>query len=231
MAYSNSELLHTMSANPWFAALSPPERKAMLSAADRHWLGAREMLYRKGDTTGALVGVVSGSLKISTLGEDGREAILSFMEAGNWFGESTLIDRLPRPHDVTALCSSEVLLINPVAFERLMQRAAFARAIAALLCSRVRVLYTLVEDAMLRSTSTRIARRLLALSRGDATEATDARHSVAVSQEALAMMLGITRQTLSKELKVLARNGVVAPGYARIDIVWPAELERLAALG
>ena len=92
------------------------------------------------------------------------------------------------------------------------------------------MLYSLVEDAMLRSTRTRIARRLLALARGDATMAVDARARVTVSQEALAMMLGITRQTLSKELKVLARDGVLSLGYGRIDILSVPELDKRGAL-
>ena len=83
---------------------------------------------------------------------------------------------------------------------------------------------------MLRSTRTRIARRLLVLARGDATMASDSRASVAVSQEALAMMLGITRQTLSKELKVLVSAGVLTLGYGRIEIVSLAELEMRGAL-
>jgi CRP-like cAMP-binding protein len=87
----------------------------------------------------------------------------------------------------------------------------------------------LVEDAMLRSTRTRIARRLLSLARGDTTMAADARARVSVSQEALAMMLGITRQTLSKELKELVHGGVLTLGYGRIDILSLLELEKRAA--
>ena len=230
MQTSKDDLLVTLSRNPWFGALPLAERKAMLGAADRVPVRAGEMLYRKGDPVGGFIGVVHGAFKVSTVGEDGREGILSVVEAGNWFGEASLIDGLPRPHDVTAVQPSLVLVINPPAFNRLMQRSTFARAIGRLLCARVRALYGLVEDAMLRSTRTRIARRLLALSRGDATMASDARASVAVSQEALAMMLGITRQTLSKELKVLARTGVLTLGYGRIDIVSLAELEMLGAL-
>ena len=230
MADSKDELLVNLSQNPWFGALPQTERKAMLAVADVVHMRAGEMLYRKGDATGSFFGVVQGAFKVSTLGEDGREGILSVVEAGNWFGEASLIDGLPRPHDATAVQASVVLVIKAQAFKRLMQRSAFARAMAALLCSRVRVLYGLVEDAMLRSTRTRIARRLLTLARGDATMASDARASVAVSQEALAMMLGITRQTLSKELKVLVRDGVLSLGYGRIEILSMPELELRGAL-
>ena len=230
MRDSNNELLATLSQNPWFGALPVAERKAMLAAADMVQVCTGEMLYRKGDPVGGLFGVVQGAFKVSTVGEDGREGILSVLEAGNWFGETSLIDGLPRAHDATAVQASAVLVISPPAFNRLMQRSVFARAMGALLCARVRALYGLVEDSMLRSTRTRIARRLLTLARGDATLARDARASVAVSQEALAMMLGITRQTLSKELKVLVRDGVLSLGYGRIEIVSMGELEVRGAL-
>lgn len=230
MPHSKNEMLEIMSNNPWFAGLPLGERKAMVAAAEVVQVHAGEMLYRKGDPAGGFFGVLAGAFKVSTVGEDGREGILSVVEQGNWFGEAALLDGLARPHDATAVQDGEVLVIGPAAFARLMQRNAFARAMAGLLCSRVRALYGLVEDAMLRSTSTRVARRLLVLSRGDATMAPDARASVAVSQEALAMMLGITRQTLSKELKALVRAGVLVLGYGRIDIVSLAALELRGAL-
>jgi CRP-like cAMP-binding protein len=230
VSLSKFELVEAMSRNPWFGGLPLSEREAVLAVAEEVMLAAGEMLYRKGDVAGAFFGLLSGAFKVSTLGEDGREGILALVEAGNWFGESSLLDGLPRPHNVTAMQACTVLVISPVEFDRLMGRNVFARAMAGLVCMRVRALYGLVEDSMLRSTSARIARRLLALSRGDATMAPTARSSVEVSQEALAMMLGITRQTLSKELKVLVCAGVLALGYGRIDIVLPAQLELRCAL-
>ena len=107
----------------------------------------------------------------------------------------------------------------------------FARAMGVLLANRVRLLYSLVEDAMLRSISTRVARRLMALAHGDATEARDWRPVVPVSQEQLAMMMGVTRQTLSKELKALERDGVLVVGYGRIEIRSVAALRARSGVG
>jgi CRP/FNR family transcriptional regulator, cyclic AMP receptor protein len=230
---STLELLPRMSANPWFGALPLRERRAVLAAAELVRLRPGEMLFRQGDKVaaagGAFYGLVEGSLKISTLREDGREAILVVLEAGNWFGEISLIDRLPRTHDATALGRAELLALPRAAFDALMQRTAFARAICQLLAARTRSLYGMVEDVTLRSTRARIARRLLLLARGDATQLADARRIVPVSQEALAMMLGITRQTLSKELKALVQGGAVSQGYGRIEIASLAVLEKLGS--
>lgn len=222
MPAATAELLSTLTANPWFAALPAAERRALLAGAERVRLAPGEMLFRQGDAvpagTGAFYGLVQGRLKASSLREDGKEAILVVLEAGNWFGEISLIDGQPRTHDATAMGAAEVLAVPRRAFDALMKRPAFARAIGLLLAARVRSLYGMVEDATLRSTRARVARRLQLLAHGDATQASNARPVVPVSQEALAMMLGITRQTLSKELAALVAAGAITVGYRRIEI-------------
>lgn len=235
MPRSTLELLPAMSANPWFGALPLADRKAVLGACELQRLRPGEMLFRQGDRVpaghGAFYGLVSGRIKASSLREDGKEAILVVLEAGNWFGEISLIDQQPRTHDATALGEAEVLALPRRAFDALMKRPAFALAVCRMLAARVRSLYGMVEDATLRSTRARVARRLLLLARGDATQAQDARPVVPVSQESLAMMLGITRQTLSKELKALVAEGAVVLGYGRIEIASAATLERLGTDG
>lgn len=221
-------LLLRMSANPWFGALRLADRQALLHAAELLRLRPGEMLFRQGDAPGGFYGLLSGKLKISSLREDGREAIFVVLEAGNWMGEISLMDGQPRTHDATALGAVEVLVVPQPAFAALMEQAPFARAVAAMLASRVRSLYGMVEDAALRSTRARIARRLLLLARGDVTMADHARPVVPVSQEALAMMLGMTRQTLSKELKVLVAEGAVVLRYRRIEISSAARLKALS---
>ena len=221
-----------MNANPWFAALPLADRRALLAACERQRLAPGEMLFRQGDAVlpggGAFYGVVSGGIKASSLREDGKEAILAVLEPGNWFGEISLLDGLPRTHDATAARESEVLVLPHAAFDRMMKRPAFALALCRMLAGRVRSLYGMVEDATLRSTRARVARRLLLLARGDATQARDPRPVVPVSQEALAMMLGVSRQTLSKELQGMAHAGAISLGYGKIEIASVARLQELA---
>lgn len=217
--------------NPWFASLSRGQREALVGAAELLHLRRGEMLFRQGDPAGApgsgFYGLAAGTIKSSTLRGDGREAILAVLEPGNWFGEITLIDGAPRTHDATALSAITVLAVPPEAFARLMRDASFANAMARLLAGRVRLLYGLAEDNTLRDLRARVARRLLSLARDDATQAANARPRVVLPQEALAMMLGVTRQTLSAQLNALAAEGVIRLGYRRVDIL---DFEALAAL-
>lgn len=221
-----------MDANPWFASMPQALSDTLLAAAERVSLPRGAMLFRAGDpahVAGAgFFGLLAGRIKASTLRSDGREAILAVLEPGNWFGEITLIDGAPRTHDATALAASELLVVPAEAFARLMQDAGFAKAIAGLLAARVRALYGLMEDATLRGLRARVARRILALARGDATQTTVPQPDVRLPQESLAMMLGVTRQTLSRELNALAADGVLAIGYGRVRVLSFEGLEEVA---
>ncbi|WP_394782180.1 Crp/Fnr family transcriptional regulator [Undibacterium sp.] len=222
---SNLDLLPQLSANPWFGSLPLRERKIMLAGSELQRLRPGEMLFRQGDPPGNLHALVSGVMKMSTLSKDGKEAILVVLEPGTWFGEISLIDNKPRTHDSTAMGDVEILTLPRPVFDTLMESNVFARAISSMLAARIRMLYGIVEDATLRSTRARIARRLLLLARGDATMSTQVRPRLPVSQESLAMMLGITRQTLSRELKLLVEQDAIHLGYAYIEVVSESKLK------
>ncbi|QNK68018.1 Crp/Fnr family transcriptional regulator [Variovorax sp. PAMC26660] len=221
--------------NPWFTSIPRAQREALLGAAELIHVRRGTMVFRQGDPIhaagGGFYGLVAGSIKISSLRQDGREAILAVLEPGNWFGEITLIDGSPRTHDATALEALDLLVVPPEAFVQQMRDGVFANAIAAMLAARVRMLYGLAEDATLRSLRARVAHRLLVLARGDATQSVHLRRKLMLPQEALAMMLGVTRQTLSKELNALAGEGVISLGYGRIELLSLDALQRLVSTG
>src|SRR4051812_41228964 len=107
----SAALFEGMSRNGWFGALPVDVRVQMLAQADLVRLRPGEMLFRQGDAPSGLYGLVSGTLKMSSLREDGREAILAVLEQGIWFGEISLIDDLPRTHDATAVGPVDVLVL------------------------------------------------------------------------------------------------------------------------
>ncbi|MEX3936290.1 Crp/Fnr family transcriptional regulator [Paraburkholderia phymatum] len=181
-------------------------------------LQAGEYVFRRGDAPNGFFGLKSGRLKACTLREDGKEAILAVIEAGNWFGQTSMAARHPRLRDVVALERSSLFVVRTRGFDELMKNQAFFRAIAELQSIHMNWLYRMVEDATLHSTRARIARRLLLLASGDVTMLSQSRPDVEVSQDTLAMMLGITRQTLSLELKAMAEKGAIALRYGRIEI-------------
>ncbi|MGV2292313.1 Crp/Fnr family transcriptional regulator [Trinickia sp. YCB016] len=207
-----------MRTNQWFCSLPAAEQEALIERGELITLQPGEYVFRRGDTPSGFYGLKKGRLKAFTLREDGKEAILAVIEAGNWFGQTSLTTRQPRLRDVAAIERSTVLMVRAPAFEELMQSQTFFRAISELQSLHMNWLYRMVEDATLHSTRARIARRLLLLASGDVTAWPESRPDVSVSQDTLAMMLGITRQTLSLELKAMAEKGAIALRYGRIEI-------------
>lgn len=208
--------------NPWFRSLPATEAQALLDASTPVKLGSGELVYRQGDPgrslSGGFFGVATGLIKLSILHADGNEAILTIMEPGNWFGEGPLLDRMSRAHTAVALDASQLLRVSTENFDALMQRSAFAQAVARLVAGQLRIAYCLMADSGLQSTRERIGRRLALLAHGDVTQSDSARHTISTSQDVLAMMLGISRPTLNKELQVLAKLGAITLRYGRIEI-------------
>jgi CRP/FNR family cyclic AMP-dependent transcriptional regulator len=207
-----------MRTNQWFCAMPAAEQRALIQRSELIGLQPGEYLFRRGDTPSGFYGLKSGRLKACTLREDGKEAILAVIEAGNWFGQTSMTSREPRLRDVVAIEKSTAFVVRTPAFDELMQSQVFVRAIAELQSIHMNWLYRMVEDATLHSTRARIARRLLLLASGDVTTWPQSRKDITISQDTLAMMLGITRQTLSLELKAMAGKGAIALRYGRIEI-------------
>lgn len=204
--------------NEWFAALESASQQVLLTHGRRVLVRSRGFVMRRGDPANGFYGVVSGVLAASAVLEDGRQMIFGLLEAGDWLGEASCIDGGPRTHDIHALRESELLHIPPQLFEQLMQSSRFARAIAVLQSGRTRAMFSFFEDAMLRTTRARVARRLLRLARGDTPALPRVRRMIPITQETLAMMLGVTRQTLALELKGIAGTGALSLSYGRIVI-------------
>ena len=53
--------------------------------------------------------VIEGSVKVTRLSKDGREVILAMLNAGDFFGEMSLLDGESRSANVIALEDTEVL--------------------------------------------------------------------------------------------------------------------------
>jgi CRP/FNR family cyclic AMP-dependent transcriptional regulator len=208
-----------MHANPWFSSLPRDEQETLLRGCGVIHLNSGEYLFRRGDRPNSFYGVSKGRLKASTIRENGKEAILAVIGAGNWFAEMSMVSGAPHAHDVVALEHATVLAARPQAFESLMTGAVFARAVSQLQSMHTSWLYRIIDGSAAHSTRARIARRLLLLASGDMTMASQGRQEISMSQEMLAMMLDITRQTLALELKAMVAKGAISLHYGRIQIL------------
>jgi CRP/FNR family transcriptional regulator, cyclic AMP receptor protein len=213
---------HALYANRWFAALSAQHQRALLDAGRRMVLREGQLFSAQGQMVrkrrDGFAVLVEGLLKVSSTSPDGREAILSFVRPGQWFGELAVIDGAGRERDFFSVGASEILVVEPEALQLLMQDAALACHITRLLAARTRNLLSLVEDFTLRTSLARTARRLVMLAYDDEPQNGQHRSYLDVSQDALASMLGMTRQSVASQLRQLSARGAIEQAYGRVNI-------------
>lgn len=208
--------------NPWFANLPSEVAHALLASARVLRLAQGEVLFRQGDpfdeSRDGFFGVAKGAVKFFVIHPDGNEAILTIIEPGNWFGEVMLLDRHRRTTTTVAMEDTELVVVGAEHFNALMQNVAFAQAIALMEARRLQGVFGLLADIALRSTRTRVARRLVMLARGDLTQSRSEHPVIGTSQDNIAMMLGVSRTTLNKELQGLAKIGAIELRYGKIEV-------------
>lgn len=200
-------------------------RAALRQRAVVRELALGEPVYRQGDEATEMYQLLTGSVKTCNYSLDGKEVITGQFKPGDCFGEMGLIDNLPRLSDTLATSSSQVLVIARAVFEDFYQRyPEFSQQLNVMLCRRVRMLYTQVEDSQLLNLHQRLARTLqrLAYSHGDRDDS--GQLCIDMSHEELGRLLGASRQSVSKELKNLEREGCIAIRYGKIHVVDLASL-------
>lgn len=210
----------------WFAGLPTALQEAILAAAVVRQLLPGERLFSRGDAFDGLYCVVEGALRVGASNEAGKEALLTIVEPGNWFGEIALIDGLARTHDAVAEGASTVLRIPPAALDQLfVAHPEYWRWIALLLTHKLRFAFVGIEEAALLPAPLRVARRLIAMAEGYG-EYTDRRHVLTLPQEQLASMLALSRQTINQVLKQFEAQGLIRLNYRELEILDWAGLRR-----
>jgi CRP-like cAMP-binding protein len=109
-------------------------------------------VVRNGDHGDAMFFVLDGEVRARVI-IDGKESTLSTMEAGDFFGEISLLDHGPRSADIIANKQSILLKISTAGFERMVREAPevatpFLYALARSVASRVRVLTKKYQDSI-----------------------------------------------------------------------------------
>ena len=175
-------------------------------------------IFRKGDAGTELIAVLSGSVRISAPGEDGREAVLNHIREGEIFGEIALLDGQPRSADAVAASDCEIMVVDRREFIELVRKQPeFAFKLIETLCARLRRTSEQVEDLMFLDLPMRLAKALLRLA--DEVEGSWPR-KVAVTQRELSQLIGMSRESTNKQLRHWAQAGLIK--IARGHIVIPS---------
>lgn len=157
-----ADLRARLARDGWYRQAHPALQDGLLSLGALRRLQAGEPLFFRGDAPDGLYAVLDGALRVSGLGEDGKEAVLALLEPPAWLGEVSLFDRLPRTHDAVAAAPTEVWHVPQAPLLALLAReSACWRDLGVLMATRLRLAFIALEDVALHPAEVRLCRRLV----------------------------------------------------------------------
>lgn len=219
-----SPLVAAISTNPIFSGLGPEtiEKIAELTVTVR--LAEGETLFLKGDPGDALYCVRRGRIHIMATTAAGKHLIMNVLGSGDVFGEIALLDGRERSADAVAAEATELLTIRRSDFHDLLRRQPeISLHLMELLCERLRWTSGRMEEVSLLPLPARLARRLLKL-------ADDFGEEIEISQEKLSTLVGVTRETVNRQLQIWKRADIIALDRSRVTIKDEPRLIREARL-
>ena len=168
-----------------------------------------ERIYTQGDACETVMYIQAGGVKLSVLSNTGREAVVSMLGPGEFFGEGCLAGQPVRMGGATAVMMSTILFVDKQAMVSLLhkQHDLSDRFIAHMLARNIRIEEDLV-DQLFNSSEKRLARTLLLLARYGKHDK-PVRDVPPVSQETLAEMVGTTRSRINFFMKKFERLGFI----------------------
>ena len=189
---------------------------------------AHQYVTRKGDGHPRLCIVLNGYVRLTAFTEDGKEMLGHFIRPGDCWGAHPCLGGFDETNDGIAEAPSEVLIIASDDVNELMwEFRGFQQAMVKVLCGRLNLVVQIASQLGVQNSTKRLAWRLNMLAKNGHTGSFTT--EVAVSQESLASMIGLTRQRTNFLLRELEKDGVIALRYNRIEIVNPHRLQDLAA--
>jgi len=226
----SSKLSSVLRQHPIFRDLDPDAVEQLCRYARHMSLKRGATIFSKGDPGNSLFAVINGTVKISISSPDGRNAILNLFNAGDLFGEMAVLDGQERSADAIANTNCEIFVIDRREFlPFLRSQPELAIRIIELLCARLRWTSDQVEQVILQDLPGRLASALLGLTEKRKLEPQS--RTIAITQQEISEMVGMTRESINKQLRVWASRNWVRLEHGAIVVLDTASLRELAEAG
>lgn len=209
-----------------FSGLTAEENAEVHQLIQRFSYKKGELLILDGQTFERLMIVHSGQLKAYRDTTEGKQQILHIFGPGDFLGERTLLTHTESAYTVEALSPVTVCTIHREAFQALLdEHPSISKKILEVLSDRLTHLEKSLESMGAKSIDKRISMVLV-----DFAEKFGQRENghveldLPLNREGIANFIGLTRETVTRKMKRLERDGIIRPvGNKKIEILdWEA---------
>jgi CRP-like cAMP-binding protein len=206
---------------PLFSELAEEDLKEIVKLAVRQIYKKDNMILIEEEIGSTMFIILDGRVKISRISEDGREVILSILSEGDFFGEMSILDGQNRSANVVTLEDSRIMIVRREDFLKMLRDyPQIAINLLKELAHRLRRSDSQIKSLSLQNATGKVASTLLRIADDSGKiHMGQVEISKLPPQQDLANMAGTSRETISRVLKTLSKQGYLKKEGSRLIIL------------
>ena len=204
----------------WQKDLSPDSKAEIDALSTTRKISQGQYIYSLGEKSDACYQLISGRINICVFSKDGDYVVLTTMHDGDCFGDVGLINERRRSNYAVASEDCVVSVLSQKNYQSLcLKYPDMLLSINKSLADRVHLAVETLEDVYLLPLYQRVAKTLIRLALNDgAPNQNGGVEVVNISQEKIGLMVGATRQSISRELKRMEKDNMLSLKYNKLTI-------------
>lgn len=202
---------------PLFSGLDEDELAAVAALASRIDTPKKNIVVQEDAPGDSLFVILGGEVKVSTYTMDGREVVLALLGKGSFFGEMSLLDEQPRSATVTTMQDSRFAHIRKRDLvPLLMKKPAITIKLMAEVAARLRRCSRMLEHISSMDVPHRLYAYLLDHCQRFSQPDNEGWHTTVLpTHQLLADQLSTSRETISRAISALKKEGTLIQGGSR----------------
>jgi CRP/FNR family transcriptional regulator len=214
MACTHHHCLHIV---PVFSNLDDSQMEIVSGITRERIYQDGELIYRAGESGGALIVVHTGKVKIYRLDTEGRQQVIRIINPGEFTGELSIFSDQPADDYAQAIGECSVCIVQAEKMRSVMEQfPLLTLQITQELSRRLSQSDQALHSVLGKTVEQRVAGYLLELSVKQQTDEL----LLPVTKGTIASLLGMSQETLSRRLALLQEEGIISIGRGkRITIV------------
>jgi CRP/FNR family transcriptional regulator len=194
-----------------FSSLTDNEIDALVNKLAVKKFKKHETILYEEDTSEFMYIILIGKVKVVRMTEDGKEIILAVHQAGEFFGEMSLIDGKTIPASVIATEDSLVAIISKKDFYSvLLVQNKVMISLLKIFCSRLRKCWDTIQLLNFNNAAQRAKMLFLMLSDEYGKKSPDGiTLNIKLTHQDIAEMTGLTRETITRVIDKWQKNGEI----------------------
>jgi CRP/FNR family cyclic AMP-dependent transcriptional regulator len=211
---------------PLFSQLTPDQLGEVEASCFSREFSRGDAVYLPSDMSDSVLLLARGRVRIYHVTSEGKQAILSFIEPGEMFGELAMFEPSRREDHAEAVEKSLVVLVPGNVLHSLMNRHPhISMSLTRLYGLRLRRIERRLKSLLFRSSRDRLVHLLLELAEKYGQQHTNGLLlNIKISHQDMASAIGATRETVTITLGELQNEGLIRTDRRKIFLQQPDRL-------